>query len=218
MTKKKPKFNNRALLKLVKKSKEYREWDLLNQILYDLCSNYPHHKLDSEIIAKINIIGRVYAAAIERRKNKKADTDDFYLEEVAPKIRKFKFDKVLSKLKKTDQLNFETLPVIIEVHGEVTKIFKKISGMDKRSLASKYLHFHYPHLFFIYDSRAVKGLRAYSQIVGKTESQPILRGDQDYLKFSNKCLKLKTYISTELGEDLTLREFDNLLLKTPIGQ
>ena len=47
--------------------KKNRVWDLGNKVLYDLCSSYPYHKTDEEIIAKIWLIGRSYAAAIERR-------------------------------------------------------------------------------------------------------------------------------------------------------
>jgi len=41
----------------------------------------------------------------------------------------------------------------------LTDIFTKISGIEKRSLSSKYLHFHFPDLFFLYDSRAVTSSR-----------------------------------------------------------
>jgi hypothetical protein len=43
-------------------------WDLGNDILYEMCEKYPGHDEDNEIIAKIWLIGRSYAAAIERRK------------------------------------------------------------------------------------------------------------------------------------------------------
>ena len=48
---------------------------------------------------------------------------------------------------------------IISVHNFLTVIFNEISGLDKRSLASKYLHFHLPNLFYIYDSRADNAIR-----------------------------------------------------------
>ena len=50
------------------KAKQKSEWDFSNEILYDLCKNYPEHKNINQILAKILIIGRSYAAAIERRK------------------------------------------------------------------------------------------------------------------------------------------------------
>lgn len=41
-------------------------WDMGNQVLYDLCRRHPGHSEPGEILAKIWLIGRSYAAAIER--------------------------------------------------------------------------------------------------------------------------------------------------------
>jgi hypothetical protein len=38
-------------------------------------------------------------------------------------------------------------------------LFEKLTDKRKRSLASKYLHFHRADLLFIMDSRAVEGMR-----------------------------------------------------------
>jgi hypothetical protein len=46
-------------------------WDLGNSVLYDLCRKHPSHKTADEILAKVWLIGRSYAASIERRKNVK---------------------------------------------------------------------------------------------------------------------------------------------------
>ena len=45
-------------------------WSIGNQVLYDLCQRYPRHTVDSEIIAKIWLIGRAYSASIERGRGK----------------------------------------------------------------------------------------------------------------------------------------------------
>jgi len=42
-------------------------WDLGNQTLYSLCQDHPMHDRDDVIIAKVWLIGRSYAAAVERR-------------------------------------------------------------------------------------------------------------------------------------------------------
>ncbi|MFC1785893.1 hypothetical protein ACFLZA_00835, partial [Candidatus Neomarinimicrobiota bacterium] len=60
------------------------EWDFGNEVLYELCKKNFEHKEDDKIIAKVWLIGRAYAAAIERRKNKTDINDDFYVEKVAP--------------------------------------------------------------------------------------------------------------------------------------
>jgi hypothetical protein len=42
-------------------------WDLGNDTLYRLCAEHPGHTEDHVIIAKTWLIGRAYAAAVERR-------------------------------------------------------------------------------------------------------------------------------------------------------
>ncbi len=134
-------------------------WNLSNEILYEMCRKYPHHKNDEEIIAKVLIIGRVYSAAIERRKQVNNTSGLFYLKEVAPAIRKSNIDKWLDNIRDFERPTFDNCIHIIAVHKRVTDLFEKISGLGKRSLASKYLHFHFPSLFFIYDSRSSNSLR-----------------------------------------------------------
>jgi hypothetical protein len=80
-----------------------------------------------------------------------------------------------------------------------------------RALASKYLHFHVPRLFFIYDSRAVEGMRAVSQIVGRVSSYSS-SGDKEYSSFAEKCSRLRKYCKAEFGAELSCRQLDNLLL------
>jgi hypothetical protein len=131
-----------------------KAWDFGNQVLYDMCHANPEHKQDQIIIGKIWLIGRTYAAAIERRRTTEgAIGDDFYESEVAPKIRKSEIDNWFEAIRKG---NPDDLTLHLEVHARVLKLFTEISGLKKRSLASKYLHFHFPERFLIYDSRAYK--------------------------------------------------------------
>ena len=70
-----------------------------------------------------------------------------------------------------------------------------------------------PRLFFIYDTRAVSGLRAVSNIVGRAKAAACAsRGDGTYQKFANKCLRLRQHVKTECGVTLDPRQLDNLLL------
>ena len=59
-------------------------WDLGNRVLYDLCQNHPRHRVADEIVAKVWLIGRSYAASIERRRITDQHGDDFYEATVAP--------------------------------------------------------------------------------------------------------------------------------------
>jgi hypothetical protein len=142
----------------VEKALEPNPWDLTNSIIYDLCRDHPAHTDCKAVLAKMQIIGRVYAASIERRKNRKPKetTDSYYFSSVAPAILGSKLDEWINEAKATDPKSNTAPGVIVETHKRTTDLFRQISGLDKRSLASKYLHFHIPNLFFIYDSRAHK--------------------------------------------------------------
>jgi len=191
------------------------DWDLGNKILYDMCSQYPNHTHEPEIIAKIWLIGRSYAAAIERRKNTgngKFNGDDFYIEKVAPEIKNSAIDEWLAGLGIIDRVSESTLEKILSVHLNVTELFSKISGLEKRSLASKYLHFHFPDLFFIYDSRAVSAVSHLSNVSGRV-GRSKYNADNEYRKFCEKCLKIRNYVKENFDIHLTPRNLDNLLLE-----
>jgi hypothetical protein len=197
-------------------ARKRRVWIFGNKVLYDLCRNYPLHSNDDVIIAKILLIGRVYAAAIERRKPDKQKAakklgDDFYINIVAPKIRKSRIDAWLALLPVKLSPVPESLAInrILDVHGRVTKLFSEISGLEKRSLASKYLHFHRPDLFFIYDSRAVTGIRNVTPSLSFISTPP---QDSEYAKFYRRCLWLCADRKFTLSDPLTPRHLDDLLI------
>lgn len=187
-------------------------WAFMNRILYRMCSNNREHKDASAVIAKVCLIGRSYSASIERRKttSKKMSSDVFYEKKVARLIIKSDIDKWLSDIQEHRTINEQNLGNLIRTHSKVMKLFKKISGMDKRSLASKYLHFHLPKLFYIYDSRAVKGLRV---ILPRHRTKHTLRYcDEEYSKFCQRLFDLQNEIRKKYGRTLTTRQLDRLLL------
>jgi len=196
-------------------SVESSAWDLGNKILYDMRRQYPAHNNSSEIIAKVWLIGRSYAAAIERRKNtgsSQFNGDDFYIEKVAPEIKRSEIDAWLDALDAIDEVSESTLEVILSAHLNVTELFSSISGLEKRSLASKYLHFHCPDLFFIYDSRAVAAVSHLSELTGRV-GRSKYKADNEYRKFCEKCLSIRRYVKDNFDVYLTARNLDNLLLE-----
>ncbi|HGF4956858.1 hypothetical protein ACEV9O_22805 [Vibrio parahaemolyticus] len=185
--------------------------DYGNKVLYDLCQSAFEHKEPAKVIAKVWLIGRSYAAAIERRKDKtEFANDDFYIDVVAPKIVESDIDEWLYELKQFTRLDEDSLNKVLEVHEEVTQLFKDISGLDKRSLASKYLHFHLPHLFYIYDARAVRAISYFSHITGRAKASKT--GDKEYNKLVQKCSLLQRHALAQWQLDLSPRQIDNVLL------
>jgi len=188
-----------------------KKWMLGNNILYKMCADHSKHTDPEEIRAKIWLIGRSYAASIERRPKKEKINDDFYdyvVREFINFNNKNKFDEKLTKLK-NKEFNGETLKDILLIHGELTKFFKDLTGKEKRSLASKYLHFHVP-IFPIYDSRANDSLK---RIVEGKIKEAEIECDKSYYKFCTKLLFLFYEIKDKTGKTPTLREIDTFLIK-----
>lgn len=196
----------KEILKAVGASK----WDLSNKILYEMCQKHPFHKTDEEIIAKVLMIGRIYSAAIERRRQVNSNSSMFYLHEVAPIMRKSKIDIWLTSLKDFENPNYENCDQIIAIHKRVTDLFENISGLGKRSLASKYLHFHFPDLFFIYDLRSSNTLRRMTK--SPVWNSNFIEYDTAYARFFLRCLNLIERVHNECGIYLTPRELDKYLL------
>lgn len=195
----------------VKQARLPTPWDLGNKVLYELCQKHPSHQETQVVLAKIWLIGRSYAAAIERRRDKEDQNDNFYIKTVAPAIISSDIDTWITSAAKHSAPSEESFDIILSTHANVTTLFSTISGLEKRSLASKYLHFHLPNLFYIYDTRAVEAMRLLLSVVGRARSRAT-GADSEYRKFAEKCLRLQTYISGEFEVLLTPRQLDNLLL------
>ena len=204
--------------KLLENTKE-TEWDFANGILYKMCEENFEHKEIDKIVGKIMLIGRVYAAAIERRKNKSEENNYFYIEKVAPKFKNSELDIYLKELQLIEELTEKNIPKILSVHGYLTNLIKELTEQDKRSFASKYLHFPSPHLFFIYDTRAVAALRKSKIKLSKEHRKLINRAeyDKEYAPFFYKCYLQKDILEEESNKIIDIRHFDNILMETVSG-
>lgn len=196
-------------------SVSYDNWVYGNEVLYSMCDKSPFHTDVHEIVGKIWLIGRSYAAAIERRKGSVQDSDDFYYEVVGPSMldNGLELDNRLNKLREYSYPTRENLPEIIDTHKFLTDLFYSITNLEKRSLASKYLHFHCPQLFYIYDSRASQGIRKYVRLNRKSQVSYLGSSfDVEYLDFSLRMIELQDYVEENFNRRLMPRELDNLLL------
>lgn len=191
-----------------------------NDILYEMCKKYPNHNDVSEIIAKVWLIGRSYAVSIERNRNNRSVSDNFYSDIVAPAF-KSDFDNLLVELKKIKELKKENIKVILKTHKNIVDfINKKITKDNKRSFVSKYLHFHFPNLFFIYDKRVNGEINKVFKEIGKSKRDVIniLSGlivdeyDENYAEFFVKCFYLLEFCR-ESGINLSARQIDSFLIQ-----
>ncbi|CAN0598163.1 unnamed protein product [Ectocarpus sp. 12 AP-2014] len=199
---------------LIRKT-ERTEWDFGNDILYKMCEQNFEHKQIDKIVGKVILIGRAYAAAIERRKNKTEESDNFYIDKVAPKIEKSKLDDFIGQLKSQCEPTEKNIPDILKLHFYLTELIKQITEQNKRSFSSKYLHFHLPNLFFIYDTRAVKAIRLLKTKLPKKYKQELDANgiDKEYATFFYKCYEEKKRLEKVNNGTLSIRHFDNILMK-----
>ena len=191
-------------------------WSIGNRVLYDLCRRYPHHTVDAEIVAKIWLIGRAYAASIERGRGKAAGSglsnDQFYTEAVPKALRTSRLDEKLEALAKLKETNESNVGQVLDAHAHLVHLFHGLTNKSKRSLASKYLHFHRPDLFFIYDSRAVSGIQALG-IRGRVID--VHSGaDREYARFVGAAIGIREYVRSRFETELSPRQLDRLLLAT----
>ena len=202
--------------KLFEESQKAKPSDFLNERLYELCRRYPKHDSKEEIIAKTIILGRVYAASLERRRSKKTTTDDFYNDIVAPAFMKLENDNTFEGLKGLNEISGNSIDQIFTAHYRLTTLIeqKGISKQNDRSFASKYLHFHFPNIFFIYDSRSRSAFAntSWSGLKKLKDKIPKKNVDKDYAVFVYKCLNLQLLIEKEHRSKLTPRQIDNFLI------
>ncbi|MCL2208960.1 MAG: hypothetical protein FWB89_02235 [Treponema sp.] len=185
---------------------EYNIEKLANDILYDMCKKYPSHINKEEIYTKLWLIGRSYSAALERNKSEEK-SENIYLKTIDELIKIGKtLDDKIQKLQPI--INDITLYSALNVHKEIVDIFHKTTEQKNRSLASKYLHFHRPDVFYIYDSNASYSLK--NCVKGSIPSNNSY--DNDYLKFCKKAFELKMKINENFNRDFDTRQIDNLLL------
>lgn len=194
-------------------------WGTANAELYGLCQKYPHHNNHEQTIAKLWMIGRTYAAALERRKGVKVKTDALYTQ-VANRL-SLQMDGLLQALAKKEQLSPESFKQALELHKHLTEWFvaeeEKGTFPVKRSLASKYLHFHLPNLFPIYDANAVFAVNklvsnrnisdTISDVSDYEEGSRNCICDQEYRSFCLKVLALQRYLGWQ-----DLKQIDDFLL------
>lgn len=191
------------------------KWTFGNKILYDMCSQNPSHSDADIIVGKLWLIGRSYAAAIERRKGGSEDADDFYYEVVAPKMLEIgsELDARLERLRGFSCISEDNLDLVLQTHKFLMEHFFEITSLEKRSLASKYLHFHCPSMFYIYDSRANQAIRKYVKLDKQRVYKHYPCGcDIEYADFCVRMIELKEWVQKKYDRVLTPRELDNFLL------
>ena len=176
-----------------------------DHILYTMCREYPSND-DPEVVGgKLWLIGRAYAAAVERKAGQ-----NFNWEPLKAAIVGSDLDRQLAACKSIKRVDRELLPLVFGTHKTLTDIFKRTTGLHKRSLASKYLHFHAPSAFFIYDSIAATELQKKTKRARRFRSEHY---DYAYQDFCQRCLEYREELECLHGTQYSPRKLDSVLLK-----
>jgi len=188
-------------------------WDVGNEWLYKLCEAYPAHTDAAQVAAKIWLIGRAYSAAAERGVAGKGQADK-YIIGLSQRFIDQKADRHLKRLPKPTADFRKHLDQVVDVHHSFESIFSNDDELGRVSLTSKYLHFHRPDLFPIYDSRASTAVAQISPDSRFTDYK-VSSGNADslYGKFTVRTAWLLDKMDEMLGYTPTLRQLDNLLLQ-----
>jgi len=144
-------------------SQAQREWLRYlrtDVILYDMCKKWPYHDNLSQAQAKVTIIGRTYAAGLERKGGE--DYRKGILETVANALNKNskRIDRDVAALKNFKELSVIAQDRILGTHGNIVSLLREETKtkLNFRSFVSKYLHFHAP-IVPLFDSRASSAIR-----------------------------------------------------------
>jgi hypothetical protein len=187
--------------------------DIWNQVLYDLCRQYPTHDNKEALIAKVGIIGRSYASQIERGVKTSVDRPSA-LDAIADHLWKHRqrvqriFGAVASL---AEPLNPSSAEQIISEHGRFVTLVGGVTRFDCVSFASKYMHFHCPAVP-IYDSRASKALR--SLVPWRSVDPPFdFAGpaNRKYYRFVIRFLRAHEFVRHKV-HDVTVKFLDVCLI------
>lgn len=196
-----------------------RVWRVYNEVLYDMCTARPGHGSLGDVVAKVGIVARAYAAGLERHGDPEGPGA---IVGVASLLhdRAGEVDGLIADLQRVarsgDQLDTKIAAQVVAIHGQFEAIVRDgtNNGHSVRSWSSKYLHFHAPGVP-LYDSRA-RGVVKARYDLRRVRNQHFAcpdEGDYDYSQFVNAFLSLWVEAS-ELGLPVTVRRLDQFLLWT----
>lgn len=168
--------------------------------LYDLCFLHRHHQRGEIVADKLRLITRLYAdSPAWPGKN-------FSAEVTAHNLSRSPVDSWFGALSTAEELNSALL---LELHKRLMGVFAEQTEDEARSLASKYLHFHFPELFYVYDTRIATAISLLME--GDCGFLALAEFDAPYGRFHACCRRLTERIAPLVGRRLSPRELDRVL-------
>jgi hypothetical protein len=192
-----------------------------NEVLYRMCAEEPSHADIDVVRGKIWLIGRSYSASIERRAGSGFKLGRALEKVYGKNMRCFKvLDQYIENITGIQVTTNENLDNILLAHKFLVEFFceliksekrgKDFLLVNKRSLASKYLHFHAPKSVFIFDSVVGKNIKKklFELKLGRKYFSPTCRPEFDsvYEVFARRCIYYRDRVLKK--EDLSPRKLD----------
>ncbi|MGH7119008.1 MAG: hypothetical protein ACREFP_08475, partial [Acetobacteraceae bacterium] len=167
----------------------------------------PHHKDCNVIAGKMWLIGRAYAAQIERGAGEPGKSNVIYAR-VAAKLAASNLDEQLEGISEVSSVTMENLDRVLAVHKHLVDLIREDSKLNRTAFSAKYLHFHKPYAFFIFDSLANEKLRQKVPRRRFNIPQSCVAFDEAYAGFVLRCIEYRT----RREKPMTPRQLDQELL------
>lgn len=185
-------------------------WGYGNSVLYRMCKEEPRHCDPDVVSAKLWLIGRSYAASPERGSGAAPEGESpAFFDWLAGQMNWPALDRKLDKLSEDNPFGPETLSLILGLHRCFHEKLKaaikpRLNGLEPRrqtSFCSKYLHFHKPDHFPLFDSYVSAAVSRATGPWKRYQYNP--KHDPKYSRF---CQQLLVY--SRKRPNLTLRALD----------
>jgi hypothetical protein len=197
---------------------EFQEdWGLVDEVLYELCRKHPDHDYRRVVTAKLALVGRVYAAGLERRVTPPPGEQAITVVAKYVLQRGREVDRIIHALDEVKEpLGPASMGVIVEQHGHLTELLREraTDGKAPRSFASKYLHFHRPFVP-IYDEYARQKLSRL--VIWEGSYAPFAlpaHGDREYWNYCLRFFRLYEACQAD-GLLVTVKSLDAYLWAVP---
>lgn len=223
-------INNEKIGKIID-SIASEEYSFGNKLLYDMCKDIDGQKWDDpKILAdKIWLVGRSYAASPERRISKGdvpkvGDGTGEYFNEVAKDIHNnfIVQNEIINKLNGNYKFDFSDsdIALLIRTIKSVEKFNDAVKEANIKydeyrveesnyknqiSFCSKFLHFHFPNTFFIFDSFS-KTATSYLFPKRTPLNKKVIKIQDEYVAISKDEIE---ELLKECAESITVSKFES---------
>jgi hypothetical protein len=174
--------------------------DPRQRALYEMCFLHRNHFQDEVVADKLRLIARLFAEG-------GPVASAFSAEATAHGLGQSGIDRWFGALATAEQID---AALLLEVHKRVMDVFAAMPEAEARAMAARYLHFHFPELFYIHDSVLERAARSLTE-GGACGYLALAQHDPAYGRFFACCRRLTERLVPLVGRRLSPRELDRVL-------